>query len=279
MKHKILIASINLCILSYLLSDMVYGQEEVQQQLESTKLEKEITKLEKEIESLEQQIAVNEDFARKILEQGVGQGITLIGIAGGAAAAAFFAWQRERRIPPPAEQEEIIENIVKQWYSRSHLLVYDKIWNEIQQQPFSEQLVDYYYERLSRKRFDWSEFPKIKKEVENPPKQYLIKKLHLKEGTDEIDNRIESIKNIADFEYYEQVRVILPSVIDNAVASALGNSTNLEQIDYEELVKKSLKTVKRLMIFYTLREDETIVEILIRAKVHEKIQESKKSNC
>ena len=138
------------------------------------KLEKEITKLEKEIETLQQQIAVNKDFGRKILEQGVGQGIAIIGIAGGAGSAAFFAWQRERKILPPAEQEEIIENIVKQWYSRGYLLVYDKIWKDIQQ-PFCEHLVDYYYEVLSRKRFDWSKFPKIKEEVENPPKQYLKK--------------------------------------------------------------------------------------------------------
>ena len=62
---------------------------------------------------------------------------------------------------------------------------------------------------------------------------------------------------------------------DDAVASAIGNLTNLEQIDHEELFRNALKATKRLMIFYRLREDKKIVEILIRARIHKKIQESK----
>ena len=91
MKHIILIISINLCILNFLLGVIAYGQEEVPQQLQITKLEREIAKLEKESES-HQQIDINNNFWGKILEQGLGQGITLIGIASGAAAAAFFVW-------------------------------------------------------------------------------------------------------------------------------------------------------------------------------------------
>ena len=57
MKHKILIASINLCILSYLLSDIAYGQEKSTTTIRKyLKLEKEITKLEKEIETLQQEL-------------------------------------------------------------------------------------------------------------------------------------------------------------------------------------------------------------------------------
>jgi hypothetical protein len=264
--HKIFITSINLFIIIFFSFPVIaYGQEQITQQ------QSEIIKLKKDIESLKQQTNKNVDIGYELLKQG----LALIGIAGGAGAAAFFAWQRERRIPPPAEQEQIIENIVKQWYSQGYLLIYGKIWDEIQKsENNSEHLVDLYYEILSRKRFDWQKFPEIKQKVEDPPKEYLKKKLHLND--EEIVTRKEAVENNADVEYYREVETILPSVIDIAVTSAIGNSTNLDGIDYEVLVENSLKATKRLMIFYRLAEDKKVVEILIRAKVCEKIQEWKK---
>jgi hypothetical protein len=103
----------------------------------------------------------------------------------------------------------------------------------------------------------------------------LKKKLHLK--IDEINHRVEAIKNNADVEYYDKVRQVLPSVIDIAVTYAIGNPANLKQIGYEELVVKSLKMTKRLMIFYRLREDKKVVEMIVRAKSYEKIKEWKKT--
>jgi len=203
------------------------------------------------------------------------QGLALIGIVGAAGAAAFFAWQRERRIPPAAEQEEIFENLVKDWYSRSYLLIFHDIWNEIQESKNddeAEQLVGYYWEILCHKKFSIDKFPKSTNRLEDPlQKQYLKTRLHLR--NEEIDYRIEAIKNNADVEYYDEVRVILPSVIDSAVKSVIGNSTNFDESIYEVIVKDTLKATKRLMIFYRLREDMKVVEILIRAKVYEKIKE------
>ena len=102
----------------------------------------------------------------------------------------------------------------------------------------------------------------------------MKKRLHLSDK--EIDKRIKAIQNNADVEYYREVETILPSVIDNAVTSAIGNSTNLDKMGYEALVENALKATKRLMIFYRLAEDKKVVEIIIRAKVCEKIQEWKK---
>jgi hypothetical protein len=265
MKFQILMVSITLGLI--LFPNIVSGQLTGQQL--------EVVKLEREIELLNQQIKSSDPLNILYYTQ-------LIPIVGGillAGAGAFFAWQRERRIPPPAEQEKIFENIVKQWYSRSYLLIYSKIWSEIQElENDSEYLVDHYYEILSRKPFDWHKFPEeIKKKVEDDPKEYLKKKLHLNDK--EIDIRIKAVINNADVEYYDDVQKILPSVIDNAVTSAIGNPTNLDEIDYEVLVENSLKATKRLMIFYTLAEDKKVVEILIRAKVCEKMQGWKKSNC
>lgn len=93
------------------------------------------------------------------------QGLALIGAAGVAGATAFFAWQRERRIPPTAEQERILDDLVKDWYSRSHQLIFHKIWDEIQVSENDDGLVDHYWQISCHKKFPVEKFPELKDEL------------------------------------------------------------------------------------------------------------------
>jgi len=77
-------------------------------------------------------------------------------------------------------------------------------------------------------------------------------------------------------EYYAKVRLILPSVVDIAVTAAIDHKDkpterDYTDKDYESLVKSSLKKLKRLMIFYRIRENKVVCKILIQAKLNEKI--------
>ena len=259
MKCKILLFTIIVYIITFFpIAQIIYGQGVINQQLQNTKLKK-------EVELLDQQIN-NASFPYQLLQQG----LTLIAAAGAAGAAAFFAWQRERRIPPTAEQERILNELVKDWYSRSYLVIFHKIWDEIQVSENDDDLVDHYWQILCHKRFPVDKFPKLKSELESPVQvQYLKKRLHLKDDKD-LARRIEAIKNNADVEYYDKIRTILPSVINNAVISTIGDSSDSNKMNYEDIFKGSLKATKRLMIFYRIREDKKVVEILIRAKIHER---------
>ncbi|HSF49773.1 MAG TPA: hypothetical protein VLA74_03355 [Nitrososphaeraceae archaeon] len=103
---------------------------------------------------------------------------------------------------------------------------------------------------------------------------YIKKRLDIKDEK-EIRKRVELIANIAKAEYYEKVRKTLPEIIDIAVNSAIGPKETIPEKDYDILVEKSLKEIKRLMIFYTLAEDKIVVKTLIRSKLREKMFYSK----
>lgn len=89
----------------------------------------------------------------------------------------------------------------------------------------------------------------LEKKIEDPLKQYLKKRLHLKDEK-EMGERIKAIKNNSYVEYYNKVQRYLPTVIDNAVTSAIAGPTNLNEISYEVLFEDSLKATERLMLFY-----------------------------
>lgn len=58
-----------------------------------------------------------------------------------------------------------------------------------------------------------------------------------------------------------------------ATIDSKDNSTpsDIVDLDYESLIASSLKKLKKLMIFYRIRENKQVCEILIRAKLNEKI--------
>jgi len=258
MGFQILMFSITLGYV--LFPNIVLGQE-TEQQLE-------VVKLKREIELLNQQIK-NSDPLNIIYTQ-------LIPIVGGiivAGGTTFFAWQHERRIPPTVEQERIIQDIIKEWYSRNYLNAYQKIWKKIEESNNDEDIIDEYWQKLSSKKFPVEYLDESEEDLFNQI-EYFRKKLHLnKRNNEEIKTRIEAIRNSADVEYYARVRLILPTIVDIAVMSTINSkdkstASNFADKDYESLVESSLK---KLMIFYRIRENKEVCEILIRAKLNEKI--------
>jgi hypothetical protein len=211
------------------------------------------------------------------------QVLPTIGAVSVPLIAAFFAWQHERRKLLPAQEEEIFQNLVKQWYYTSYLDFYKKMWNKIQNSQndvYADKLVDSYWEGLCIKDFSLERFPDLKEEAIDPknmgPLISYVKRRFGYKDTDEkeIRQRIQFIQNIAEVDYHYRVRTVLPEMAEIAVNSALGpKTTNLER-DWDELVEKSIKGIKRLMIFHKLSEDKKVVETLIRSKLREKIFKS-----
>lgn len=243
-------------------------------QEEPTHEELEALKLQKEIELLDQQIISNNDYPAEIFRQG----LALIGIAGGAAATAFFAWRRERKIPPTADQERILNEIATEWYSRSHLDAYNEAWRNIMKAEDQEKEVDIWWHHFCVKEFP-TEFPESRKplgskklfdseRVEKEMREYLNKRFHLKNDK-QLERRIKIVKDASSVQYYHRVREILPSVAQMAVSAAMAEG-NTKKEDYEKLVEESLRKLKRLMIFYRLREDREVIETLVRSIVASK---------
>jgi hypothetical protein len=72
------------------------------------------------------------------------------------------------------------------------------------------------------------------------------------------------------------VRIILPNIAEIAVMATISSidkftlNNNLEKC-HESLVASSLENLKKFMIFYRLRENQQVCEIIVRAKLNEKI--------
>jgi len=128
---------------------------------------------------------------------------------------------------------------------------------------------------LSSKKFP-DEYSSKESELELEEQiEYLRKKLRMRKGDiQRINKRINSIRNIADVEYFSSVRLVLPTIVDTAVRSTLiskGRSIAHDFKDevYEGLFADSLNKLKILMIFYRIRENKEVCEILIRSKLNE----------
>jgi hypothetical protein len=235
--------------------------------------QQQISELKSEVEELKTKVNNNgTDFLGGLF----GQLLALIVAGGATAIGAVLTWQFQRRIPPTAEQERIIHDIIKQWYSRNYLYAYHNIWKKIEESNEDEDIIDQYWCKLSAKKFPEDELSLNKSELDDQI-EYFRKKLHLgKREKEEIQTRIKAIQNSADVEYYAKVRLILPTVVDIAVTAAIDykykpTERNYADKVYESLVKSSLNKLKRLMIFYRIRENKEVCKILIQAKLNEKI--------
>jgi hypothetical protein len=247
-------------------------------QLNKTQLE--TIKLSKEILLLDQQIknARSQDIY-SILYTSFPQIITILGGIGIAAATAYFTYWRDKRIPPKTEQEKILIDRIKEWYSRNHLDAYYKIWEDVENIEESrnfEKIINNYWQNLSKKKFPPEYLPLKDENLFNEIKN-LSNRLHFNYKREEIHSMVNSIKNSADVEFYSGVRIVLPTIIDMAIMATIYPDYKLSEIDkenYETLVKSSLNKLKIMMIFYRIRENKQICEILIRAKLNEKILNS-----
>ena len=115
------------------------------------------------------------------------------------------------------------------------------------------------------------EFPKDifpEREVINDIADYLKDRLHIKK--DALIKRMQPIIDASSVEYYHVVSKNLPVIADIAVLATVGDRNVLEQ-GYEKVVEESLRKVKRLMVFYRLREDKKVVDIVLRSAVSKKI--------
>jgi hypothetical protein len=234
-------------------------------------LQLEVTELKQKISQLELKPEANgiTNFGYELLKQG----LALIGIAGGAGLTAFLAWRHERMIPPTVEQERILNEIVTKWYSRSHLGSYDKEWEKIEKlKPEDQQRqVEEVWDKLCVKKFPQDLFDSDK--VEQDITDYLKNRLHIKETSD-LKNRIDVISDASSVEYYGIVQEHLPGIAEIAVLATIGEKDVTEQ-GYEKVVEESLRKLKRLMVFYCLREDKKVVETIVRSAVSKRILEMK----
>ena len=73
--------------------------------------------------------------------------------------------------------------------------------------------------------------------------------------------------NASSVSYYDTVRDILPKVAQIAVQATLGEKKYNPE-DYEKVFEESLKKLKRLMIFYRLREDKEVAKIVLHSAVY-----------
>ena len=88
----------------------------------------------------------------------------------------------------------------------------------------------------------------------------------------DLDAESVILQNSADVEYYAGVRQVLPTLVDTAVKATMDSkkkSAGNDLENYKKMVESSLKNLKKLMIFYRVRENKQVCEILIRATINE----------
>jgi len=209
------------------------------------------------------------------ISNAITQTITILGGIAVAAVTTFIAWQKERRIPPTAEQERIIQEMIKEWYSNNYLNAYHEIWKQIEESNNDETIIDKYWEKLSLKKFPLEYLPKKSEKELNDQIDYYCKRLHVsKRDSEVIKNKIESIRNMADVEYFSSVRVLLPTIVHIAVMATINSKNKSGRMDpgiknQDLSFESSFKNLKKLMIFYRIRENKEVCKVLILAKLNE----------
>ena len=258
-------------------------------------LELQISELKQKISGLETRIQGIQgsnilDYGNELLKQG----IALIGIAGAAGFAAFFAWRRERMIPPTVDQEKIINEIATKWYYHRHLNVYNEIWKKIEASEDQESEINKAWEYLCVKEFPTDNYDGIKgfnaEQVKEDIANYLAQRLHLskkellrkkdrKDKNEEdrnedhsLENRLDIITDASSVSYYDRVREVLPGVARKAVLATLGEKKFTKE-EHEKVFEESLKKLKRMMVFYRLREDKKVAEAILYGAVYDNMKD------
>ena len=226
-------------------------------------------KLKKEIELLKQQInEKDESFSSNFFIEV----LAIIGIVSGASVTGFWAWIKEKNTPPAAEQEKILNDIVRVWHSQSHIEAFDNVWNDIENNKSTKNMLDHHWNILSVKKFPIDTYvsEKRQEEIKSSMKLYLRQRLKIKKDSI-LDEKIKSIQNSSAINYYDHVFKNLPNLIEIAIDASLFEKskkpTNVED--------DSFKNLKRLMIFTRTREDKEVVKILHKAILFKKLNPSK----
>jgi hypothetical protein len=113
---------------------------------------------------------------------------------------------------------------------------------------------------------------------------YLAERLHLsntellrkkdrkdKNEEDGIEHRLDIITDASSVSYYDMVRKVLPEVAQKAVSATLGEEKYTKE-DHEKVFEESLKKLKRMMIFYRLREDKKVAEAILYGAVYDSLK-------
>jgi hypothetical protein len=97
---------------------------------------------------------------------------------------------------------------------------------------------------------------------------------------DSLRKRLDIIVDASSTTYYDQVRETLPRVAQKAVLATLGEKkyTTLGEKkytteEYKKVFEESLKKLKRMMIFYRLREDKKVAETILYAAVYDNLKD------
>lgn len=270
-----------------IISNSVLGQTN---QTDKTNEELEIMKAQTEIKLLESQIeketSVSPIFFTHVLP--------IVGAVGIAFIPAFFAWKHERNKIPTMEQEKIINEIATKWYYHRHLYLYNAIWKKIEESEDQESEINKAWEYLCVKEFPTKNYDDIKgfnaEQVKGDIASYLAQRLHLskkkllrkkdrkdkneedKNEEDSIEHRLDIITDASSVSYYDTVRKVLPEVAQKAVTATLGEKKYTKE-DHEEVFEESLKKLKRMMIFYRLREDKKVAEAILHGAVYDNLKD------
>jgi hypothetical protein len=276
-----------------------------EEELESNKTKQELDSIKKNIDLMDKQMALLDAQIEKesvkienlaelvyILLTNV---LPIVASVFIAFITAFLAWRNERKKIPTAEEEKIINEIATNWYYHSHLKVYNNIWDKIQQSD-NNKIVEKVWDYLCVKEFPSEDLDDINikgfksDSVKKDIQEYLAKRLNIKKNHrvlkilkkkqskryNEILDKIHLITDASSSSYYDYVRDKLLQIAEIAVLATLGEKVYNHR-DYNKVFEESLKKLKRLMIFYRLREDKEVAKILLRSAVYNNMMNDDKN--
>ena len=151
------------------------------------------------------------------------------------------------------------------------MYVYNEIWKKIEASEDQESEINKAWEYLCVKEFPTNDYDGMKgfnaEQVKEDIANYLAQRLNLSKkellrtedrkdrNEDGLKQRSDIITDASSVSYYGTVREVLPEVAEKAVLATLGEKRYTKE-EHEKVFEESLKKLKRMMIFYRLREDK-----------------------
>lgn len=200
-------------------------------------------------------------------------------------------------MPTTLEQDEIFNEAAQEAYYQSYLPIWRKIWEAIIDNPAkADNFINYLWEKYFDKRqiptMESVEIISKTEDLQNlkylPEKtsqdaideiiEYIMEKAErfnlnsMIEQRDFVKQKLQHLFNSSDAKYYKKIYNDVPNLVEKAVAATddikrnLNDATNIKNWE-----KNALKALKRLMIFAFLREDSTVLKILIRSEINKVI--------
>ena len=120
-------------------------------------------------------------------------------------------------------------------------------------------------------RLNLSKEGRLRKEVRKDKKEDS-QEVRKDKKEDNLKDRIDVIVDASSVTYYDNVRETLPGVAQQAVLATLGEK-NYAKEEHEKVFKESLKKLKRMMVFYRLREDKKVAETILYSAVYANLKD------